>query len=188
MRASSKRALSVGLAAIFFIATLVVYSSLISPELDVVTKQRAELSTSQDLFNSQKDATQSVKKLFKDMQNASSVRDTISLALPVGPSMTEALHQIDSMSGVSRVSVDSFVITPATPEASNAPLVKRLGKLEIAISVSGNYDSVRGFLKLLETNIRVVNVKSFEFSTNKGQNVANPYTLKVVADMFYQEN
>lgn len=188
MRASSKRALSIGLAAIFFIGTLVVYASLIKPEMDVVTTQRAQVAAAENLFNTQQNATQDVKKAFKSLQDASGARSAIALALPVGPSMTQALHQIDAMVGATRVSIDSFVITPATPEASKQALVKRLGKLEVSVSVSGNYDSVKGFLKLFETNIRVVNVKSFEFTTNRGQQGTGPYSLKIVADMFYQEN
>lgn len=176
------------MAALFFIGTLIVYASLIKPEMDTVGTQRAQVAAAENLFNTQQSATQDVKKAFKGLQDAAGVRGTIALALPLGPSMTQALHQIDAMVVASRVSIDSFVITPVTPEASKQPLVKRLGKLNVEVSISGNYDSVKGFLKLMETNIRIVNVKSFEFTSNKGQPNIGPYSMKIVADMFYQEN
>ncbi|MCX6788683.1 MAG: type 4a pilus biogenesis protein PilO [Candidatus Jorgensenbacteria bacterium] len=188
MRESSKRALSVGLAGIFFIATIVVYASLIKPKMDSMVIMRASVVEKENFLEKQKQATTAANEAVTKMNSAKTAKDTMSLAIPVGPGMTQALSQIDSMAVASKVSVDSFTITPATPEASAEALVKRLGKLDINMTVSGNYDSAKGFLKLLETNIRVVNVKSFEFIPGTGQQDAAPYSLKIVAEMFYQEN
>ena len=192
MRASSKRALSIGLSALFLLGSFVVYGSLIRPLYDDIQKIRASLSAAQTLFDNQKNATEQVNKTFLQMKNAASVREAISQALPVGPNMTQALHQIESVIRANKLKIDSLTIKEAAAETNKQILAKRLGKLDVNFSVSGEYESLRDFLKDLESNIRVTNVTNFEFSSlSASEKVSSSvpiYTLQLVAQMYYQEN
>lgn len=176
------------LAAAFFIGTLVVYSTFISPEIDRVSQLRGELMASQAMRDTQKAATNDVQALVTKIDAQGDVRKTIDLALPVGADMTEGLHQLNGMIGVSRVTLTNFQITPTTPEASKEPLVKRLGKLNVTMEVMGNYEGIRGFISLLETNVRVMNIQSFDIGTDMNMPIAGQYASKIVGEMYYQEN
>ncbi|RJQ30051.1 hypothetical protein C4565_01265 [Candidatus Parcubacteria bacterium] len=191
MRASSKRVMSIGIAAMFLIGVLIVYGSFIRPAYSEIETKRAELSAAENLFNNQKNATEQVNKAFIDMKNATKVREVISQALPVGPNMTQALHQIESVVRSNKVNIDALTIREAPSEANKQILAKRLGKLGLNFSVSGTYESVRDFVRALETNVRVTNITNFEFSSGSsefGGGSANLYTLQIVAEMYYQEN
>lgn len=188
MRASSKRVLSIGIAAIFLIGVLVVYGSLIRPAYTEIEKKRAEISVAENLFNNQKNATEQVNKAFVEMKNATKVREAISQALPVGPNMTQALHQVESVIRSNKVTIDALTIKATAAEANKQVLAKRLGKLDLNFSVSGPYESIRDFLRALETNVRVTNINNFELSTGSELGGGSTqFTLQLVAQMYYQE-
>jgi len=191
MRASSKRALSIGIASLFLIGALVVYGTLIQPTFGDIEKMRAELNVAQTLFDNQKNATEQVSKAFSNMKNVAKTREIISQALPVGPNITLALHQIESTIQANRVNIDALTIRAVAPEPSKTILAKRLGKLELNFSASGSYMSVRDFIKNLETNIRVINITNFEFTPVSNRDRATSeelYTIQIVAEMYYQED
>ncbi|MFA5870639.1 MAG: type 4a pilus biogenesis protein PilO [Candidatus Paceibacterota bacterium] len=191
MRASSKRALSIGIAALFLIGALVVYGTLIQPTFVDIEKMRAELNVTQTLFNNQKTATEQVSKAFSDMKNAAKTREVISQALPVGPNITLALHQIESTIRANKVTIDALTIRAVSPEPNKKILAKRLGKLELNFSASGGYGPIRDFIKNLETNIRVINITNFEFTPVSNRDRATSeelYAIQIVAEMYYQED
>jgi Tfp pilus assembly protein PilO len=191
MRASSKRALSIGIAALFLIGALVVYGTLIQPTFTDIEKMRAELNVSQTLFDNQKSATEQVSKAFSDMKNAAKTREVISQALPVGPNITLALHQIESTIRANKVTIDALTIRAVSPEPNKKILAKRLGRLELNFSASGGYGPVRDFIKNLETNIRVINITNFEFTPISSRDKVTSeelYTIQIVAEMYYQED
>jgi len=191
MRASSKRVISIGIAALFLLGTLLVYGSLIRPTYTEIEKKRAEVNAAETVFNNQKQATDQVTKAFTDMKNATKVREVISQALPVGPAMTQALHQVESVVRANKVVIDSLTIKQKTSEPNKQVLAKRLGKLQLNFSVSGSYESIRDFLKSLESNVRVTNVTNFDFSSASATGdkavAAGTYSMQIVAEMYYQE-
>jgi len=192
MRASSKRVMSIGIAALFLLGAFIVYGTLIRPLYVEIEKTRATLNAAQTIFDDQKNATEQVNKAFLDMKNSTKVREVISQALPVGPNMTQALHQIESVIRSNRVAIDALTIKAIPPEVNKQILAKRLGKLDINFSVSGQYESIRDFLRALESNVRVTNVTNFEFSSmskaDRGSSSVSLYTLQLVAQMYYQED
>lgn len=191
MKASSKRVMSIGIAALFLLGTLVVYGSLIRPAYSNIEKKRAEVDATETAFNNQKQATEQVVKAFNDMKNVEKVRETISQAIPVGPAMTQALHQVESVVRANKVNINSLTIKAKAGEPNKQVLAKKLGKLQLNFSVSGDYESIRNFLKALESNIRVTNITDFDFSagaSNIERNASTgPYTMQIVAEMYYQE-
>jgi len=181
-------------------ATLVVYGSLIQPEIENATKLQALVASKTQLFNNQKAAVTQVANLISQFQSAAKLQQTVSLAVPIGPSITQALNQWQAVAQASQVGLQSLNIQPGqSPAASKTPsaqsLVKSLLTIPTKVEATGNYGSLKQFVNAIETNARVMNVVDFDFkSLSSGQPSgggasANPiYSLQLDVNAFYQGN
>ncbi|MCP6720199.1 MAG: type 4a pilus biogenesis protein PilO [Patescibacteria group bacterium] len=189
MKTSTKRILSIGLAGLFFIGILVVFGSLIRPEMTKINEKRALLSSKETLFSNEQDAVSQVRDLIGQFQSIVKLQETVSLALPLEENITQILNQLQSIANLSNVEMRSFSIRPLAFEASRQPLVKRLGVLELDISIDGPYDNIKNFLRSLETNVRVVNAKSFRLATISGEGSppGEDFNMTLTVEVYHQE-
>lgn len=186
MKTSTKRILSIGLAAFLFVGILVVYASFIRPELGRVGEKRALVVAKENLFANESNAVGQVQNLIGQFQSIAALQETVSLALPQEENVTGVLNQIQSIANLSNASLSSFTIKPLAYEATREPLVKRLGSLELTLSVSGSYGNLKQFLRSLETNVRIINISNFQF-VPVGDPLLDNYNLNLVVETFYQE-
>ena len=199
MKPSTKRALSILFSVFFLIATIVVYSSLIEPEMGNSSELQSEVASKTNAYQNQKAAVSQVSKLISQFQNAAQLQQTLSLAMPVGPSVTDALNQWYTISQNSQASVQSLNIKLGkTLTSSNQPLAKGMGTITVDLGIVGTYDAVKQFLTSVESNARLINVTSFDFkplvsSGQGGATTQSPssnqlYSLQMTVNTFYQGN
>ncbi len=198
MKPSTKRALSILFSVFFLIATIVVYSSLIEPEMGNSSELQSEVASKTNAYQNQKAAVSQVSKLISQFQNAAQLQQTLSLAMPIGPSVTDALNQWYTISQNSQASVQSLNIKLGkTLTSSNQPLAKGMGTITVDLGIVGTYDAVKQFLTSVESNARLINVTSFDFkplvSGGQGSTTQSPssnqlYSLQMTVNTFYQEN
>lgn len=165
MRASTKRILSILLSGLFLIALIVVASTFIKPEFDKATQKRALLFSKQNLFQNQQNAVNQVQSLIDQFQGFDQLQNTIDLAMPTSEENTLILDQVTAIAENSGVEIRSFESFSNVFEESDQPLAKRLGSSEIEISVAGSYGEVSNFVNLLETNVRIFNIKGVDLSS-----------------------
>lgn len=187
MKTSTKRILSIGLAGLFFIGTLIVYASFIKPEAGKVSEARSLTASKENLFNNQRLAVEEVQKLIGQFQSIAKLEETVSLAMPRGESITQALNQLQAIVRSSKVNLKAFTINPGTFEPSRQPLAKRLGSIKINVTVEGSYENIKNFLWSLETNVRVANIASFVMSPLSGGGAQDLYSLTALVEIYYQE-
>lgn len=189
MRASSKRILSIAFAGFLFIGTLVVYANFIEPEVGTVGKMRAEVFSKEKTFRDQKQAVQKVQGLIAELKGAVQIQETVNLALPSNPNVTQILGQIHAIARSSQTELASFAIKPLSFQVNENALVNRVGVLGVSLAVNGSYESVKNFVRALETNIRISNVKTFEISSiNSGsRSTGNSLSASLALEVFYQE-
>lgn len=164
MKTSTKRILSIALAGLFFVGILIVYASLIKPEVQQINEKRKVLIAKETLFNNESEAVKEVQNLLGQFQGFNELQQTVSLALPLEENITQVLNQIQSIARLSGINLASFSVRPLPFSVSKQPLVKRLGAMEVAVALSGSYEGVKSFLGSLETNVRLINVKNFRLS------------------------
>jgi len=188
MKGSTKRILSIGFSAIFFIATLAVYGNFISPEMATIQEKRSKVNAKQMLFETQQIAVSQVEQVISTFQNASKFKETVSLAIPESPNVTNALGQLQAIARSNQVEFMKFSIKQNPPLASSGLLVQSLNALSLDIGVRGTYQAVKGFLRALETNVRIANTKTVSFGLPKesGQGSEQFYDLNLSVDIFYQ--
>ncbi len=195
MRLSTKRILSIGLALIFLIAALMTFFSLVSPEFEKVASLRGEVTTKETLFSTQRAVVQQVQKLIEDFKNVAQLRETVSRAVPQGVNTIGAMRQIDAIGRANSVTIASLAFNATTPLPQQTrtrgvvvkkSLVKPVGTLEVFITTQGSYQNLREFLRMLETSVRVANIRDFTFSPPEPRS-ENPGSMSVTAQMYYQE-
>lgn len=188
MRLSTKRILSVLFAVLFIIGAVLVYSILIRSEGSTISEKRAEVASKTNLLANQQNAVSQVQSLIKQFKDIAAVQQTISLAIPTDAQTVDALHQIEAISQASNVTLTSikFALTPPPrSSAKTQTFVKRLGILSIDLSANGAYANLKKFLQLMETTVRVANVKTFDFQPGNGKDV--PESMAASVEMYYQE-
>ncbi len=176
-----------GLAALFFIVALIVYSSFIRPELVKIQKQRALVVSKETLFANQQTAVEQVQKLISQFQGIAQLQENVSLAMPREESVTTVLNQLQAIAKNAQVGLVSFSVTPLPFEPTKQPLAKRLGTLELNLVLQGPYDSIKNFLRFLETNVRVINVRNFKVAPASSSGPSDSYILTIKAETYYQE-
>ena len=194
MKGSTKRILSILFSAFFLMATLVVYGSLIQPEIQSAGELQSLVASKSELFNNQKAAVDQVSKLISQFQSASKLQQTVGLAIPIGPNITQALNQWQAIAQANQVNMQSLNIQPGQPLAgSKSALVKPLNSIPTDVNVAGNYGSLKQFLNSIETNARIMNVSSFDFKSLAQQPGSSSggtplYSLQLSVVAFYQNN
>jgi|AntAceMinimDraft_8_1070364.scaffolds.fasta_scaffold05178_5 Tfp pilus assembly protein PilO len=181
MRTSTKRILSILLSSIFFIAFIVVVTSLVKPEFEQVMENRGEFYSKKKVFEDQQEAVGKVEQLIQETKSFNQLKQTVSLAVPLEKQIPNILNQLNAISRTSNVSIISFKSNLQAFEEGSSQLARRLGIIRIELAVSGDYGNLKNFLRFLESNVRVFNVKSFIIS----QGIQQQFLVQ--AETYYQE-
>ncbi|MBI5732498.1 type 4a pilus biogenesis protein PilO [Candidatus Jorgensenbacteria bacterium] len=190
IRVSTKRILSIGLAVLFLIGALVVYSTIIRGTAKSIDEQRAIVASKQNLYDNQNNAVEQVQKLIAQFKGLKVLQDAISLAVPSGEETIGALREIEAIARQSNVNVSGVGFEAIVPKASTKSFIKKLGILNITLTLSGGYNDLKRFLQLLETSVRVANVNSFKFKPGvpeRGRTGPVFDSLNISVEMYYQQ-
>jgi len=197
VRTSTKRILSIGLSIVFLIGAVIIYSTLIRSEIKIIDEKRAEVASKTVLYDNQKNAVNQVSELIskyslKTDKGMAKLQEIVSLAMPAGENIIGALRQIEAIGKSSGVDIKSLNFSVSAPKSkTKSSFTKKMGTLNISISADGSYGILKNFLQLLETSLRVANVKTFMFRPGipvPGSRAPTPSdNLSVMVEMYYQE-
>ncbi len=187
MQPSAKRALSILLSAALLITSLVIYATLISPEYERVNQLRGELESKTLFLEEERTAITQVQNLIAQYQSVSRLGESLSLALPNEESVSSVIAQINAMAGSSGVLVQSVGINnlPIKPPVSRLSSARGLGTLRLQLDLAGSYSGIKRFLQLLETNIRIMDVRSLTIGL-AGRPDQDIYLYTLTVDTYYQ--
>jgi hypothetical protein len=185
MRVSTKRILSVGLAGIFLIAAFFVYSNFISATLKEVTEQRALLEGKRQLFANQKAAFQQVDG-YRVQLEEKNIQAKLNLAVPNQIDSISALRQVEAAAKKGGAIISGLNFKQVASRSNKQTFLKKIGVLEINLSLSGTYEALKESLRLLETSARVASIKEFKFQPS-GSRTGVSDALSLNLEMYYQE-
>lgn len=109
-------------------------------------------------------------------------------ALPSEKEIPNLTVQFEALVSENGLILESFNFIGEEAKKVKAEEVKSLTpykNLEIGLSVTGTYESFEGFLKTLELNIRLMDIKSISFFSGKGE-VEGVFTFNVNLLVYYQ--
>lgn len=117
------------------------------------------------------------------------VRRQVTYALPLSEDVTYALSQVQGLVETEGIALQSYAISPLSFESSKQPIVKRLGTLEVEVAVQGRYEGVKNFMRKLEINNRLANVKSMKISrASQDDMITDAYIATVTFYIYFQES
>lgn len=189
MKASTKRILTIAFSGVFLIATLVVYGNFIRPTIDTVALKRDETASKEAVFTSQTNAVLEVQNIISQVQGAEDFNNRVALAIPRGTNVTEILYQIHSINQITQTELLDFSVesAPYVSAGRDQTIVKRLGTLNLTMSVRGEYESLKTFLESLETNIRIMNVTDAAIFPTDQSAQSGLYMLNLKVETYFQE-
>ena len=192
MRPSSKRLTSIGLALIIFIVAFVFYSALIKKEFTSIQQLRGEVGAKTQLLVEQQNAVSQIRSLLQQYEGVAQLQQTISLSLPQEEDLASVVAQFNAIANNSGVSIESINVSVAPIQATAASsLVYGYGVSKFDLRVIGSYEAFKSFIQSLETNVRLMDVKSIKLGSmstagtgqKTQQNIFN-YDLSV--ETYYQ--
>ena len=194
MKQNTKRLYSMIFALLFLVAALIVYFDMLAPAYaDLQTAKGNEISE-QNLLSNEQQIAQEFQGLLTTYKGDGAQVQAVSVALPVGPDVANALAQIYGIAGSNNVSVQNLSISTnqgqtASGSSGQGGIVKPAGTLSFSLSLTGSYENFKNFLRALESNIRIFDVKQVSFqaaNTSGGKGVADLFTYNLSVDTYYQ--
>lgn len=187
MKATTKRALSILISAALLVMALVFYAILIRPEYAIISGLRGQLASKSTALEDETNAISQVRNLISQYQGVAKLGDTLSLALPSEEAVSEVVAQINALTRLSGLTVQSLGIAyfPIKPSATKLSFVKGVGTLRLNLKLFGSYAGLKNFLGGLEKNIKIMDVKTLKIEQlgKTGQDLFS-HTLEV--DTYYQ--
>jgi septal ring-binding cell division protein DamX len=191
------------------IGALVILFDLVQPAYDSVSQLKGEVAGQQAYLETEKQAVQKAQDLITQYQSQSQSAQNVGLSLPSSQDMAGALAQIYGLAQnnnlviqIAAVSAPTLLVTQ-TKGATNAGgaaaatakgsdgISKPIGTYTLQLTANGSYESVRGFIAGLESNIRIFDVKGFLVGQSQGAGGAhaanqNFFTYTITVATYYQ--
>lgn len=163
------------LALLLLVAAFIVFFDLIQPAYGDLQKKKGQQLNNQNLFDNERVVVDQAKKLLSQYESVSQTKNDLSLAMPSGPNVANALAQLFGIAQNNSIMITNVSVSP--PAAAQrqgqqaktngtstslgvSQIIKPLGVLSFQIVGNGSYESFKSFLAQMETNIRVFDVTS----------------------------
>lgn len=189
MKASTKRALSILFSVFFLILTVIVYTNFVLPQIDEVSKLRAEVASKNRNYETQKNAIAQVSEIVSQFKNAADLQKTLSFSMPIKLSVVDVLNQWYAISKNSNADIRAMDIKLSSSVTKTGnPVLKGRGSIAVSLSAVSTYDGIKQFLNSLETNARVVNIQSFTLTPMySGVNMPGAlFAIDISLETYYQ--
>ena len=193
---------------ILMVGAVVLYFQFVQPAYDKVQGIKAKRQSEEAFLRSEEDLIKQVKDLISAYQGQEKIRQAVSIALPMKEDVAGAITQISGIATQSALSITSIDVSAVAPQtkkkaasgASGASpaqgnfqstLQKPMGSISFRVSLMGGYENLKSFIKLLETNLLIFDVKSISLkpsvqTSNSKIVVQDAFEYEVLVTTYYQ--
>jgi Tfp pilus assembly protein PilO len=182
IKESTKR-LAVSMGSLVLIAlSLYVYSSLISPQLSELQELRGKRQATLAALSDYETAIQEKNRVISRYQSVEPLQSVFDEVVPPDQSIPSLLNQLYGLAKLNNIFVDSveFQEMPLQTTTSRS-LVKPYGTIQANIKCASDYESMKAYLAAIETNVRLMNVRTVTVTEGFGDNPTLSYTIAVEA-------
>jgi len=174
MRPSSKRALSLLVAIVFFIGSLVLYVNFIKPTYRNIDLLRAQLEAKRQQYNDYKSIIDRLRPVFDSFQSAFQLQESFSSMLSTEPMVPQAVAQLNGLASNNLLRISSINVNELAVASQKSVLLKGMGTIDLNLTISSNsYDAIKSFLQNVESNIRIFDVKRITIGRQENTNAFN---------------
>lgn len=188
MKASTKRTLSLLTAIGLLAGSLIVYSNFLKQEYAEIQKLRGELTAQSQLYEAEASSVSQIQQLLSKSQSSMSIKEALSLALPeTREQIADIINQLSVISSNEEMKIRSVSLgyLPIEPSQSSS-LVKGAGVLKITLELQGSYNQFKKWLKDIETNIRLMDVKILKIES--AEKTTDLFRYNLIINAYYQTN
>lgn len=185
MKPAAQRLIGILSSLILIIGSLFVYSSFLIPKYKDIQNLRGERSSLTGLLVEEQEAVDAVGKLIRQYSSVTDLRDVLSVTLPGGEGTASIVNQFQGIGSSNGMLMNSLSIRPLAIQPTGfEEIVRPVGALRVSMNLIGNYESLKEYLKAVETNVRIMDVQSIQVE-NAGF-TTGPYEYQVEVDTYYQ--
>jgi len=166
------------------VAGAILFFTFTLPAFTEIRELRGEREALISVRDAGLQTSRTVDRLLAEFSSVSSIQRNISLALPAEEEVPGVINQLQGIAKLSGVVIESLDIEllPIRPVVEGE-LIEPVGKLRITIGLLGNYEGIKSYLSLVETNIRVIDVSSIRVD---GGTESSVLKYNIVVDTYYQ--
>lgn len=180
---------------LLFAATLIVYFNLIVPANDDEQEVKAQVISRQEFIDSQKAAISQVQKLINSYKGEGDFQNAVSSILPSFPDLAGAFSQISGLIQINKILMQSMAVGTATNHEDSTSgakdkqfqqiAAKPYSSVDFQFRMVGTYENFKSFMKNLETNIRIFDVKRIDMQPS-GKPNQDVYIYDLTVSAYYQ--
>lgn len=197
MKQSAKRFISSVVSLLFIVGSFVTFFNFVQPAYREVLDLKGTLASLESFKTEQDAAVKDIQALVGTYNNSQEVRDTVSLALPLSPSLAEAVAQVNGLVVNNNLSAQSYGLSPISEPVLTEEVRRQLGTglegivvqpvspINFNIRLTGSYEDFKSFLAQLQTNVRVFDVKIITIQP-AAQPDENLYFYDLTVATYYQ--
>jgi len=151
---------------------------LILPAYSDIKSKKEDFKQREEEFNKKQELVLKVKELLGKYNDRIVDFDNLNLAIPSGnpatPDLLVNLNAISSSAGMVMENIDiksaASALAGRTSRAASASgqSAQNFKTASISLTLAGTYDSLKNYLRLLEDNLRIIDISSIEFETKEG--------------------
>ena len=170
---------------VLIIASLYVVVSLISPTFKEIQKLREKKYATTIVIADYEAAIKARDNIISRHKDLVALQEAFSRVLPPEKDISSLLHQLHGLAVLNNVTIDSINFQkPPIQIAKADSLIKPYGTIQATIRCVSNYENMKRYLDSLETNLRLINIKTINITEGFRQNPILLYTL--VIEAYYQ--
>lgn len=196
MKQSSKRFISMIFSLGCVAGAIIVYISFGRPVYVEIQSLRTTVLSKESFVQSQEDSLKTIKDALKRYNENEGIKTAIGSVLPENRDLYNVLSQLNGLTSRTGIDLRSIAVTEASISnpnvaSANSPkdLKKPVATLSLDLKLMGSYDGFKSFLKYLETNILLFDVKSIAVqpvSAGTGKTILPVYNYSLKVDTYYQ--
>lgn len=199
MKETTKRNFSLILTIIFFLISLIAFFNYTWPALLRVLDLNDSLKLIKEEYTRQNKSLQIAKDIINQYKNLSNVNQMISLTLPKTDELFNVVAQLEKISSESGILIQNITIKPplqsATSTAASASaggskesLISSVQSINVDLSMVGTYESFKTWINAIETNIRLMDITSINFTgmVASEKTSTNIFNFRVNLNFYYQ--
>ena len=185
MKPAAKRLFGILASLVLVVASLVVYSSLLLPKYADIQELRGEREALTQLLQEQMDAVDAVQRLVRQYSDVTDLQRSLAITLPIEEEVASIVNQLQGIASTNGMLMSSLSMRPMAIEPTAVgDIVRPVGILRISVDLIGDYTSLKAYLEALETNVRIMDVRSIQVQ-NAGTS-DGPYDYQLEIDTYYQ--
>lgn len=156
---------------------------LVLPAYNRFTLLNREIKWQEQLLVDKQAVIAKAEQLKQDYETHKDDLKRVNYALPLGEEIPNLIVQLEALVLENGLVLENLNFLEKEAKTEEAPAPYK--SLEISLQAAGTYESLESFLKALELNLRLMDIKSIDFSSEQSE-TEGLFTFNINLIVYYQ--